>query len=54
MRLPLDRNRGVLAAVEEFRCARGIMEPLVRIDWTGAFWRKGLFASRSLLEPAAM
>jgi hypothetical protein len=28
-------------AVDEFRKARGIAEPLVRIDWTAVFWRKG-------------
>lgn len=28
------------AAVDEFRAAEGITEPLVRIDWTAIFWRK--------------
>lgn len=28
------------AAVDEFREAQGIAEPLVRIDWTAIFWRK--------------
>lgn len=27
-------------AVEEFRTARGITEPVVTIDWTGCYWRK--------------
>lgn len=27
-------------AVEEFRTARGITEPMVTIDWTGRLWRK--------------
>lgn len=27
-------------AVEEFRNARGITEPIVAIDWTGCYWRK--------------
>jgi hypothetical protein len=27
-------------AVEEFRAERGIDEPTVEIDWTGAYWRK--------------
>jgi O-methyltransferase len=29
------------AAVEDFRRAQGIAEPVERIDWTGAFWQKG-------------
>jgi O-methyltransferase len=28
-------------AVEDFRTAGGIGEPLVRIDWTGVYWQKG-------------
>jgi O-methyltransferase len=28
-------------AIEEFRAARGITEPIVTIDWAGAYWRKG-------------
>lgn len=28
-------------AVEDFRSARGITEPIEMIDWTGAYWRKG-------------
>jgi hypothetical protein len=28
------------AAVDEFRAARGITDPIEEIDWTGAFWRK--------------
>jgi hypothetical protein len=27
-------------AVEEFRAARGIHEPIVTIDWAGAYWRR--------------
>lgn len=27
-------------AVEDFRTAHGIDEPIQKIDWTGAFWRK--------------
>lgn len=27
-------------AVEDFRSAQGIDEPIQRIDWTGAFWQK--------------
>jgi O-methyltransferase len=27
-------------AVDEFRAARGIQEPLEIIDWTGVFWRR--------------
>jgi O-methyltransferase len=27
-------------AVEDFRAARGIVEPIVNIDWTGGYWRK--------------
>jgi hypothetical protein len=29
------------AAIEDFRRARGIAEPIERIDWTGVFWQKG-------------
>jgi cephalosporin hydroxylase len=31
---------GCARAVEEFRARRGIEEPLERVDWTGAYWRK--------------
>jgi len=31
---------GCRAAVDDFRRERGIADPLVRIDWTGVFWRK--------------
>lgn len=31
---------GCRAAVEEFRRMRHITEPLVRIDWTGVFWKR--------------
>lgn len=27
-------------AVEEFRAAHGVKEPMVSIDWTGGYWRK--------------
>jgi Macrocin-O-methyltransferase (TylF) len=27
-------------AVDEFRAARGIDEPLERVDWAAVFWRK--------------
>lgn len=27
-------------AVEDFRAARGIAEPLEKVDWTGVYWRK--------------
>jgi O-methyltransferase len=27
-------------AVHDFRAARGIVEPLRPIDWTGAYWRR--------------
>jgi hypothetical protein len=40
------------AAIEDFRSACGITEPVVRIDWTGVFWQKGHFAPRSPLGPA--
>src|SRR5437764_6587729 len=29
------------AAIEDFRRAQGIAEPIERIDWTGVFWQKG-------------
>jgi hypothetical protein len=41
------------AAVEDFRRARGIAEPVVPIDWTGAFWQKG-GAIRADVSPNAM
>jgi O-methyltransferase len=28
-------------AVDEFRQQRGIAEPLLTVDWSGAYWRKG-------------
>jgi O-methyltransferase len=27
-------------AVEDFRHAHGITEPMVTVDWTGVYWRK--------------
>lgn len=33
----LDQCR---AAVDEFRAQRGIVDPLERVDWTGAYWRR--------------
>jgi len=32
---------GCRQAVDDFRAAQGITEPITRIDWTGAYWRKG-------------
>jgi hypothetical protein len=32
---------GCRDAVEEFRAANGLREPLERIDWTGVRWRRG-------------
>jgi len=31
-------------AVEDFRTAQGITDPIVTVDWTGAYWRKGVGA----------
>jgi O-methyltransferase len=31
---------GARRAVSEYRERNGIAEPIERIDWTGAFWRK--------------
>ena len=28
------------AAIEDFRRARGINDPIHQIDWTGAFWQR--------------
>lgn len=28
-------------AIEEFRAARAIATPIVKVDWTGVYWRKG-------------
>ena len=42
-------------AVEDFREAGGIEDPLEKVDWTGVFWRKGEPATRRravLTEPA--
>ena len=27
-------------AVDDYRAAHGIVEPITQVDWTGAFWRK--------------
>ena len=27
-------------AVDEFRTARGIDDPIVEVDWTGVYWRR--------------
>jgi O-methyltransferase len=27
-------------AVDDYRAEHGIVEPIERIDWTGAYWRK--------------
>ena len=32
-------------AVEDFRAARGITEPIHEVDWTGAWWRKATASS---------
>jgi cephalosporin hydroxylase len=42
-------------AVEDFRLAHGIQDPLQKVDWTGVYWRKGEPPKRrsgSLDEPA--
>jgi hypothetical protein len=41
------------AAVEDFRQARAITEPIQRIDWTGAFWQKNNFGEKPLPQPFA-
>jgi O-methyltransferase len=33
-------------AVEDFRAAQGIVEPIHRIDWTGVYWRRAHVESR--------
>lgn len=35
------------AAIDEFRLARGVVDPLERIDWSGAIWRKTTDATRA-------
>ena len=40
------------ATVDEFRAERGIAEPLERIDWSGACWRKVTDVSQSEDAPA--
>jgi hypothetical protein len=40
----VDDYGAVLAcrqAVHDYRAAQGIVEPIVSIDWTGVYWRKG-------------
>jgi O-methyltransferase len=37
-------------AVDEFRTARGIEEPIQRIDWTGILWRRGPGRPRPVCE----
>ena len=40
----VDDYGAVLAcrqAVHDYRAAHGIVEPIVAIDWTGVYWRKG-------------
>lgn len=32
-------------AVDDFRARRGVREPLVPIDWSGRYWRKGAVAA---------
>jgi O-methyltransferase len=32
---------GCKAAVDEYRAAHGIEDPIVEIDWTGVYWRRG-------------
>ncbi len=42
-------------AVEDFRMAHGIVDPIQKVDWTGMYWRKGQPTKRriaSLPEPA--
>ncbi|MEK6632595.1 MAG: TylF/MycF/NovP-related O-methyltransferase, partial [Nitrospirota bacterium] len=36
------------AAIEDFRLAQGITDPIQLIDWTGAFWQ------RSVANPVTM
>jgi hypothetical protein len=36
-------------AVEDFRRACGVTEPVFRIDWTGVFWKKGYYEKHSPL-----
>ena len=28
------------AAIEDFRAARGITDPIQTVDWTGVFWQR--------------
>jgi cephalosporin hydroxylase len=41
------------AAVDEFRSERSVADPLERVDWSGAWWRKTSHASQTGTLPAA-
>ncbi len=38
------------AAIEDFRQARGITDPIHQIDWTGAFWRRSTENTRAIVS----
>ncbi|WP_050997052.1 MULTISPECIES: TylF/MycF family methyltransferase [Frankia] len=32
---------GCRAAVDDYRAAHGVSEPIIQVDWTGVYWRRG-------------
>jgi O-methyltransferase len=49
----VDDYGAVLAcrqAVHDYRATHGIVEPIVAIDWTGAYWRKGGIETAAIPE----
>lgn len=39
------------AAIEDFRLARGITDPIHQIDWTGAFWQRSTEQTGAIVSP---
>ena len=39
------------AAIEDFRQARGITDPIRQIDWTGVFWQRSMESRGAIVSP---
>ncbi|RPH80243.1 MAG: hypothetical protein EHM80_05790, partial [Nitrospiraceae bacterium] len=39
------------AAIDDFRRARGIIDPIHRIDWTGVFWQRSAENMVAIVSP---
>lgn len=39
------------AAIDDFRCARQIYDPLQQVDWTGVYWRRGALRGAATMQP---